>query len=108
MIGIIGLSHKSAPVHIREKFALNKEESSKLAKSISDNKHIEEVVIVSTCNRTEIYFYTTQCCSVGSFQILLRQLHMHAGVGKEMNKHFYHFEHEEATRHLFRVVSSLE
>ncbi|MGD9929395.1 MAG: glutamyl-tRNA reductase [Mangrovibacterium sp.] len=108
MIGIIGLSHKSAPVHIREKFALDKAESAKLAKSIYDNKYIEEVVILSTCNRTEIYFKADKCCSTGAFSILLRYLHDHVGESDEMHKHFYRFQHDEAIRHLFRVVSSLE
>ncbi|WP_423127110.1 glutamyl-tRNA reductase [Gaoshiqia sp. Z1-71] len=108
MIGIIGLSHKSAPVHIREKFALNKDECSGLYKSIVSNQYIEELVILSTCNRTEIYFKADKCCSTGAFTIIMSYLRKYAGVGEEMDKHFYRFQNDEAVKHLFRVVSSLE
>lgn len=108
MIGIIGLSHKSAPVNIREKFALNNEESAKLAQLITTNKYIQELIILSTCNRTEIYFKADECCSSGAFSIIIGFLHKHAGVGDEMNSHFYRFQNDAAVNHLFRVVSSLE
>ena len=108
MIGIIGLSHKSAPVQVREKFALDKAESAKLAKLICHNKYIQEVVILSTCNRTEIYFKADECCSSGAFNIIISYLHKHAGAGGEMNNHFYRLAHDKAVNHLFRVISSLE
>jgi glutamyl-tRNA reductase len=108
MIGIIGLSHKSAPVHIREKFALDKDESIKLARLICENQYIQELVVLSTCNRTELYFKADECCSSGAFNIITGYLHKHAGVGEEMNKHFYRFAHDKAANHLFRVISSLE
>ena len=108
MIGIIGLSHKSAPVHIREKFALDKNDCAKLSQAIKENQYIEELVILSTCNRTEIYFKADQCCSSGAFNIILRQLRKYTGVNEEMDKLFYRYQYNEAIQHLFRVVSSLE
>lgn len=108
MIGIIGLSHKSAPVHIREKFALDKTDSAKLAQLICHNKYIQELVILSTCNRTELYFEAEECCASGAFNIIMGYLHKHAGVGEEMNKHFYRHANDSAVTHLFRVISSLE
>ncbi|RKD88204.1 glutamyl-tRNA reductase [Mangrovibacterium diazotrophicum] len=108
MIGIIGLSHKSAPVNIREKFALNQDDSAKLAKLICHNKYIQELVILSTCNRTELYFKADECCSSGAFNIIISFLHKHVGVDDELNKHFYRYAHDKAVNHLFRVVSSLE
>ena len=108
MIGIIGLSHKSAPVHIREKFALDKNDCANLSQSIKENLYIEELVILSTCNRTEIYFKADQCCSSGAFNIILRQLRKYTGVDEEMDKLFYRYQYNEAIQHLFRVVSSLE
>ncbi|PTN07538.1 glutamyl-tRNA reductase [Mangrovibacterium marinum] len=108
MIGIIGLSHKSAPVHIREKFAIDHDESCKLARLICQNQYIQELVILSTCNRTEIYFKADECCSSGAFSIIIGYLHKHAAVGDEINKHFYRFANDQAVDHLFRVISSLE
>ncbi|WP_372776734.1 glutamyl-tRNA reductase [Mangrovibacterium sp.] len=108
MIGIIGLSHKSAPVDIREKFALDKTESAQLAKLMCQNKYIQEIVILSTCNRTEIYFKADECCSSGAFNIIFGFLNKHAAVCDDLNAHFYRFAHESAVTHLFRVISSLE
>ncbi len=108
MIGIIGLSHKSAPVHIREKFAFDKEGNAVLSKIITSNKYIEELVILSTCNRTELYFKADDCCSSGAFNIILSYIHKHFGVSEDMDKHFYRLRHDSAVNHLFRVVSSLE
>lgn len=108
MIGVIGINHKSAPVHIREKFSLNNEENTKLARQISSNPHIDEVVTLSTCNRTEIYFKAADCCTAGAFNIIHKNLHQFIGLDEETTKYFYRFQHDEAVRHLFRVVSSLD
>ncbi|MEL7586060.1 MAG: glutamyl-tRNA reductase [Prolixibacteraceae bacterium] len=104
MIGVIGLSHKSAPVDIREKFSLSNEENIKLARQISASPHIDELVLLSTCNRTEIYFKAANCCSSGAFSIIHRSL----GIDNETTDYFYRYQHDEAVRHLFRVVSSLD
>lgn len=108
MIGIIGLNHKSAPLHIREKFALNKNECAKLADTLSENKYIEEIVILSTCNRTEVYFKAEKCCPDEAFRHIAKELNTYAGIDQESEKHFYKFEYNDAVTHLFRVVSSLD
>lgn len=108
MIGVIGISHKSAPVHIREKFSLDDEENTKLAHQISTNPHIDELVILSTCNRTEIYFKAADCCSAGAFSIIHKNLYQFIGIGDETTNCFYRFQHDEVVSHLFRVVSSLD
>ncbi|WP_430971908.1 glutamyl-tRNA reductase [Sunxiuqinia rutila] len=108
MIGVVGLSHKSAPVHIREKFALNKEEYTDLSQTILKNKNIGELVIISTCNRTELYFAADECCSPGAFHILFHYLKKHIQEEDGIESHFYQYEGKSAASHLFRVVSGLE
>jgi glutamyl-tRNA reductase len=108
MIGVIGLSHKSAPLHIREKFSLNSEENTKLAHQISVNPYIDELVILSTCNRTEIYFKAAECCSSGAFNIIHKNLYQFTGIDDQKTRYFYRFQDDEAVKHLFRVVSSLD
>ncbi|KOH43497.1 glutamyl-tRNA reductase [Sunxiuqinia dokdonensis] len=108
MIGVVGLSHKSAPVHIREKFALNKEEYTDLSQTILKNKNIGELVIISTCNRTELYFTAEECCSPGAFHILFHYLKKHINEEDGFESHFYQYETKNAVNHLFRVVSGLE
>ncbi len=54
---LIGISYKTAPVEIREKFSFNKESISATLKEIYNLSGIRECVVVSTCNRTEIYAF---------------------------------------------------
>ena len=54
-ISVTGLNHKSASIGIREKFSFNGDTSSLLLRRIKKLPEINEVIIVSTCNRTEIY-----------------------------------------------------
>lgn len=108
MIGVVGLSHKSAPVHIREKFACNKEEYTDLTTTILKNKNIREVVVISTCNRTELYFTAEECCSPGAFHIFFHYLKKHFQEKDALESHFYQLETLKAVNHLFRVVSGLD
>jgi glutamyl-tRNA reductase len=75
MIGIIGLSHKSAPVEVRERYAFNQEDINTLASCILSGGQVEEIVILSTCNRTEIYFMTQSNCIKGAVKQIDRCLH---------------------------------
>ena len=54
-ISVIGLNHKSADIDIRGKFSFNADNTELLLRRIKKNKKIHEVLLVSTCNRTEIY-----------------------------------------------------
>lgn len=108
MIGVVGLSHKSAPVHIREKFAFNQQEYTDLSSKILGNNNIKELVIISTCNRTELYFTADDCCSAGAFHIILHYLKSYFEEQEQIESHFFRMHSEEAVNHLFRVVSSLE
>lgn len=108
MIGIIGLSHKSAPVHIREKFALNDEKSRLLAQKICQDKYIDAMLILSTCNRTEFYYRAKSCSRDVANMTIVKHLIAFTGVTDCQKNYFYGYEHREAINHLFRVVSSLE
>ena len=54
-ISVIGLNHKSASIDVREKFSFTGDNISLLLRRIKKREQISEVIIVSTCNRTEIY-----------------------------------------------------
>ena len=54
-ISVIGLNHKSASLDVREKFSFSVDNISLLLRRIKKNENINEVLVVSTCNRTEIY-----------------------------------------------------
>ncbi len=57
---VVGLNYKTAPVEIREKFSFTKEEIPEAMRALQSQKSILENVIVSTCNRTEIYAVVDQ------------------------------------------------
>ena len=55
-LGLIGISHKTAPVEIREKVALNEEEQKTAIRQVINKFNASGCMILSTCNRTEVYF----------------------------------------------------
>ena len=54
-IAVVGLSHKSAPVEIREKLSIQEAKLEEALQHLRGYPHIQEVAIISTCNRLEIY-----------------------------------------------------
>lgn len=108
MIGIIGLSHKSASLDVRECFAFNKDDVTALSKCILSGSEVDGILILSTCNRTELYFSTKSGCLKGAMKHIDQCLHeytRHSAVPKNV---FYHLFDSDAVVHLFRLISGLE
>ncbi|NEO25798.1 MAG: glutamyl-tRNA reductase, partial [Kamptonema sp. SIO4C4] len=59
-IAVVGLSHKTAPVEVREKLSIPENHLEEAIAHIKSYPHIEEVAILSTCNRLEIYFVASE------------------------------------------------
>jgi len=104
---LVGLSHKTAPVEIREKltFPENRQEES-LALLIS-SQDVVEAVIVSTCNRTEIYAVTASG-SDGPGAVIDFMCEYHDLDRHDLVRYLYIQEGEAVVHHLFRVVASLD
>jgi glutamyl-tRNA reductase len=51
----LGISHKTAPVEVRERLALGEREAERLLRDLAAHDEVHEAVAISTCNRTEIY-----------------------------------------------------
>jgi len=104
---VYGLSHKTAPVDIREKLALDIESNFDSVTKLKDKESIKECVIISTCNRTEVYAITDdydEC--IGDIRQFFISEHMLDE--KIIKKHFYDFSNVNAVRHLLRVACSLD
>ncbi|MCA1761220.1 MAG: hypothetical protein LC658_15735, partial [Bacteroidales bacterium] len=56
MIGLIGISYKTSSLEVREQFSLSKEEIIPYSEILQKETDISDIVVLSTCNRTEIYF----------------------------------------------------
>ncbi len=99
---ILGLNYKTAPVEIREKFSVDKDAIQLGLENLDGYEDIEEAVILSTCNRTEIYAVT----STNDAECVKNFLNDLTGGGVE--NFLYAYEGEKCIRHLFNVSSSLD
>ncbi|MGA3055950.1 MAG: glutamyl-tRNA reductase [Candidatus Korobacteraceae bacterium] len=101
---VIGVNHQTAPVEVREQFAIPEARLAEAVKSLAAYPGIEEGMIVSTCNRVEMLARTTN--GSADLQGFLRQLY---GFDPEpYRKYLYEHRSRDAVRHIFRVASSLD
>jgi glutamyl-tRNA reductase len=103
----LGISHKTAPVALREKIALTEPAAERLTKSLLETDVIDEAVAISTCNRTEIYLVTGD--PVQAESELLGRFARSTGIRPtELAGIVYSPRNCDAARHLYRVTSGLE
>ncbi|HCE67926.1 MAG: glutamyl-tRNA reductase [Geobacteraceae bacterium GWC2_55_20] len=104
---VVGLSHKTATVEIREKVAFSPNQMQKPLAELVGLDGIIEGVIVSTCNRVEIYA-TTRDIAGGIARIKRFLADYHRIPLESLDQHLYTHHSENAIRHVFRVASSLD
>ncbi len=96
---VAGLNHRTAPVAVREQFALSEEKIGEVLAQLKQNPLIQEALILSTCNRVEIYAVATHteegCDALKDFFL-----------GQSATLYIY--SARDCLRHLFRVSSSLD
>ncbi|PLX75887.1 MAG: glutamyl-tRNA reductase [Desulfuromonas sp.] len=104
---VVGLSHKTAPVEIREKVAFAPTAMQEPLQQVLALPGVAEAVIVSTCNRVEIYASSrdVEGCIV---QLKRFMADYHNLASTDLEDHLYDYQGEEAIRHVFRVASSLD
>ncbi len=104
---LIGLNHNSASVELREKLAFSDDDVKKTLKELANSKDIEELLIVSTCNRVEFLF--TSKDSEKSIVTLKKYLADTKQIPiKDFEKNLYLHTNDDAAKHIFRVASSLD
>ena len=101
---ILGLNHNTAPIDIREQVVFNNDEAKRVLTEVTKLKCTTEAVLLSTCNRTELYLETTDhgVESVQSWLINDQKLNADAIASLFMRKN------EEAIHHLFQVACGLD
>lgn len=101
----VGVNHNTAPLEVREKLALGRKQSKEALTSLFE--YIPEGIILSTCNRTEVY---TLCGNDHSERLGIERFLTHVGnmSVSTLAPYLYEFSHEDAIRYLFRVASGLE
>ncbi|MBW2476801.1 MAG: glutamyl-tRNA reductase [Deltaproteobacteria bacterium] len=106
-IVIVGLSHKTAPVEVRERLAFAPTAMERPLRQLLDLPPLAEGLIVSTCNRVELCAATKEPDSaVAAMRRFLADYHDIAL--EEIDPHLYDYQGEDAIRHLFRVAASLD
>ncbi len=101
---LIGVNHRTAPVEVREHFAIPESRLPEAVKTLTRCAGVEEGMIVSTCNRVEILARTTD-----GLTGLDEFFHEFYGVDlAPYRQHLYEYREREAVRHVFRVTSSLD
>jgi len=104
---IVGLSHKTAPVEIREKLSFPSQTIGEPLNRLCTSYEINEGVIISTCNRVEI-FAVTQDIEKGLRQVKRFISDYHNIPMEGLDEHLYTYTSEDAARHIFRVASGLD
>ena len=107
-IVVVGLSHKTAPVEIREKLAVPESRMGEALTRLCSYQGVREGILLSTCNRVEVYAVVDEIESgYGRIQDFLADAHLSLS-SEQLTPHMYWHEGDRAISHLFRVASSLD
>ncbi|MEA2382597.1 MAG: glutamyl-tRNA reductase [Solirubrobacteraceae bacterium] len=103
----LGVSHKTAPVEVRERLALDESGAERLLRELTAHDEVHEAVAISTCNRTELYLVAGD--PVQAEADALARLATHAGIRPTALAHVVYTPRNcDAARQLYRVASGLE
>ena len=102
-INILGLNHKTAPIDIREKIVFNRDEVPLTLKKLKNIEGVNEVVLLSTCNRTEIYTENDN-----DNERIIHWLNNSQNSVKDYLPYTYTYTEEDAIKHLFHVASGMD
>jgi len=104
---VLGVSHKTAPLPVRERLALPDARAARVLAELTDHEAVHEAVAVSTCNRTELYLITAD--AVAAESAALGVLSRQAGIRPtELLGAIYSLRGREMVEHLFSVAAGLE
>ncbi|MFL0781472.1 MAG: glutamyl-tRNA reductase, partial [Prochlorococcus sp.] len=106
-IAVVGLSHRTAPVDIREKLSIPEQTMETSLQTLRGDEQVLEASILSTCNRLEIYTLVRHPeLGVSAVNEFLRR---HSGLATaDLSPHIFSYHHEEAVAHLMRVAAGLD
>ncbi|RLQ98030.1 glutamyl-tRNA reductase [Falsibacillus albus] len=103
---VVGLNYKTAPVEIRERLSFNEADLGSAMKRLKDKKSILENVIISTCNRTEVYAVVDQL-HTGRYYIKEFLSDWFQIEKEEFTSHLFIYEQDGAIEHLFKLTCGL-
>ena len=106
-IAVVGLSHRTAPVEIRERLSIPEQTMETSLQSLRNHEQVLEASILSTCNRLEIYtLVRNPDLGVDAVRNFLSS---HSGLAcGDLTPHLFSFHHDDAVDHLMRVAAGLD
>jgi glutamyl-tRNA reductase len=106
----LGINHNSAAVEVRERVAFAPEQVGEALGDACEQCQVEEVVILSTCNRTEIYAVVPESENAAgkALQLIDWMANYHHLSAEELRRSSYHFEARSALQHIVQVASGLD
>lgn len=104
---LFGVSHQSAPVSVLERLSTDESDQNKIISEVLQSPLVTEAMVLSTCNRVEVYAVVD--AFHGGLSVIGQVLTDHAGLSMgELTKHAYVRYSEAAVEHLFAVASGLD
>ena len=108
MIVVIGLNHRTAPIHVRERLALPKDQIPRALEGMVGDGAIGEAMLISTCNRVELVVSGKDGAASDLDSVAEEAVRRVSDLSPEVRQHLYVHRGSDAVRHLFRVASSLD
>lgn len=100
-----GISYKTAPVSIREKVAFSTEQIVEFVLALKQADIADEAVVVSTCNRTEVYLTSSEFNRADALNWLTK---IHGVNSEKLNDCLYFYSESESVRHVMQVACGLD
>ena len=104
-IVVVGVSHHTAPVDIRDSIAVSAAEYPVALSDLAGVKHVAEVALISTCNRTEAYAVSENADAA----VVAIQAHIGKRADEiDVSDHLFSYQRDDAIKHLYRVAAGLD
>lgn len=107
-IVLVGLNFRTAPVEVRERVSFSSEQALRAAEELRSHGILEETLVLSTCNRSEVYGVRPDAKRESAAALCEFLGRFHSLQAEQLNPSLYHHYDHDAVRHLFRVSASLD
>jgi glutamyl-tRNA reductase len=110
VILVVGVSHRTAPIEVRERFVADADALPTVLAHLSSRSELDGAILLSTCNRYEIIALASNGDAEAAFRAVREEIARHAGTvnAADLTQYLYEKSGDEAIAHVFRVASSLD
>src|SRR5260221_10785251 len=105
---LVGLNPRNMPFEVRERVSFTVEQAQQAATELRGRGILEETLVLSTCNRSEVYGVPPEDVRQSASALATYLSSFHSVAPEALSASLYHHHDREAVRHLFRVASGLD